>query len=98
MSKYKGDGILFDFGTFEVTKRELLASVSIVAVMLLIGILIGGKISNHQLDQNEKYNKAVKIESQNLFEYGMRTNIGSAFVYGDLAAVDTVTYPEIGGG
>ena len=98
MSKYKSDGVLFDFGTFEVTKRELLASVSIVAVMLLIGILIGGKISDYQLDQNEKYNKAAKIESQNLFEYGMRTNVGNAFVYGDLVAVDTVTYPEIGGG
>ena len=49
------------------------------------------------MDQNEKYNKAVKIETQDLFEYGMRTNIGNAFVYGDLLAVDTVTYPEIGG-
>ena len=27
----------------------------------------------------------------------MRTNVGNAFVYGDLKAVDTVTYPEIGG-
>lgn len=27
----------------------------------------------------------------------MRTNAGNAFVYGDLKAVDTVTYPEIGG-
>ena len=45
----------------------------------------------------KKYNKAIKIESQELFEYGMRTNAGNAFVYGDLKAVDTVTYPEIGG-
>ena len=29
--------------------------------------------------------------------YGMKTNIGNAFVYGDLEAIDTVTYPEIGG-
>ena len=27
----------------------------------------------------------------------MNTNVGNAFVYGDLEAVDTVTYPEIGG-
>ena len=27
----------------------------------------------------------------------MDTNVGNAFVYGDLKAVDTVTYPEIGG-
>ena len=87
----------FDFGNFEITKREILVSVSIVAIMLLIGVLNAGKISDYQLDKNEKYNKAIKIESQELFEYGMRTNAGNAFVYGDLKAVDTVTYPEISG-
>lgn len=87
----------FDFGNFEITKREILASISIVAIMLLIGVLIAGKLSDYQLDKNEKYNKAIKIESQELFEYGMRTNVGNAFVYGDLKAVDTVAYPEIDG-
>ena len=87
----------FDFGDFEITKREILASISIVAVMIMIGVLISGKISEHQMDENEVYNKAVKIESTDLFQYGMDTNIGNAFVYGDLEAVDTVTYPEIGG-
>lgn len=87
----------FDFGEFEITKREILASISIIAVMILIGILISGKISEYQMDKNEKYNKAVKIENQEMFQYGMDTNVGNAFVYGDLEAVDTVTYPEIGG-
>lgn len=87
----------FDFGDFEITKREILASVSIIAVMLIIGVLISSKISEHQMDKNEIYNKAVKIESIDLFQYGMNTNVGNAFVYGDLEAVDTVTYPEIGG-
>lgn len=32
-----------------------------------------------------------------LFRYGMRTNIGDAFVHGDLTAVDPVSYPEIDG-
>ena len=89
--------VLFDFGDFEITKREILTSISIIAIMLLIGLLIGDKIADYQRDQNEVYNKAVKIESQEIFEYGMRTNVGNAFVYGDLEAVDTVTYPEIGG-
>ena len=87
----------FDFGDFEITKREILASVSIIAVMILIGVLISGKISEYQMDKNEVYNKAVKIESTDLFQYGMDTNVGNAFIYGDLQAVDTVTYPEIGG-
>lgn len=85
------------FEKFDITKRELLVSISIIAVMLLFGVFIGDKINDYQMDRNEKYNKAVKIETQELFEYGMRTNVGNAFVYGDLKAVDTVTYPEIGG-
>lgn len=84
-------------GEFEITKREIIASVSIIAVLLLIGVLISGKISEYQIDMNEIYNKSVKITDPELFEYGMRTNIGNAFVYGDLEAIDTVTYPEIGG-
>ena len=93
MKKHNG----FDFGDFEITYREILASISIVAVMLLIGFVISGKISQIQSDKNAKYNKAVKIESADLFRYGMDTNVGNAFVYGELKAVDTVTYPEIGG-
>lgn len=87
----------FDFGDFEITKREIIASISIITVMILIGVLISGKISEHQMDKNEIYNKAVKIENTDLFQYGMDTNVGNAFVYGDLEAVDTVTYPEISG-
>lgn len=95
MREYGHRGI--DSGGFEITRREILASISIIAIMLLIGFLISNKISDYQLDRNEKYNKAVKIESPELFEYGMRTNVGNAFVYGDLKAIDTVTYPEIDG-
>ena len=74
----------WDFGNFEITKREIIASVSIIAVMLLIGVLISSKISDWQINRNDKYNKAVKIESTDLFQYGMETNIGNAFVYGKL--------------
>ena len=97
MSRYSYRRKGFDFGVFEITKREILASISIIAVMILISVLISSKISEHQMDKNEIYNKAVKIESTDLFQYGMDTNIGNAFVYGDLKAVDTVTYPEIDG-
>lgn len=64
--KYSGNG--FDFGDFEITKREILASISIVAVMILFGILISSKISEYQMDKNEIYNKAVKIENSEMFQ------------------------------
>ena len=92
----RGRGL--DFGEFEITFREILVSISIIAVMLLFGFVISGKISQSNIDKNEKYNKAIKIENdKDMFQYGMETNVGNAFVYGKLKAVDTVTFPEIGG-
>ena len=80
-----------------ITKREILASISIMAVMIMIGIFISSKISEYEMDRNEKFTKAVKIENTDLFQHGMDTNVGNAFVYGELKAVDYVTYPEIDG-
>ena len=95
--KYNGKGFEFEEFGFEITKREILASITIVAVMVLIGFFISSKIQEHTMDKNEIYNKAVKIEDKDQFKYGMDTNVGNAFVYGELKAVDPVAYPEIGG-
>ena len=81
----------------EITKREIIISISISAVMLIIGLFISGKITDIQNDRNAEYQKAVHIEDPELFQHGMDTNIGNAFVYGDLRAVDAVTFDEIGG-
>lgn len=86
-----------NFGDFEITIREIIASVTIVAVMFMMGFMISGRIEAHQMDKNAEYYKAVHITDSNMFLYGMETNLGNAFVYGSLQAVDSVTYPEIGG-
>lgn len=81
-----------------VTKREILFSVVIVCIMLTIGAIISGNINDAIMEKHQEYNTALQIDGdQNLFEYGMRTDVGNAFVYGELKALDTVTYPEIGG-
>jgi len=80
----------------EITKREIIASISIMSIMFVIGIFMAGLFNQKQMDQLEIYNTSVKIESSDLFRYSLDTNIGHAFVYGNLEAVDTVTYPEIG--
>lgn len=83
---------------FKITKREILISVIIISIMLLIGIVIHGNINDKLMLEYQRYNTALQIENDSdLFAYGMKTNIGNAFVYGDLKAVDTVTYPEIDG-
>ncbi len=81
----------------EITKKEILASISIVAVMMSLGFIISGRIQDSQNDKNDMYNKAVKITDSEQFQYGMRTNVGNAFVYGDLKCVDTVSWDGIDG-
>ena len=66
--------------------------------MLVFGVIISGNISESVMEKNQEYNTALQINNdKDLFEYGMRTNIGNAFVYGDLKAIDTVSYDEIQG-
>lgn len=84
-------------GGVEVTRREIMASITIVAVMFVIGILLSEKIEVRQMDKNAEYYKAVHITDPKMFQYGLDTSLGNAFVYGNLQAVDPVTYPEIGG-
>ena len=81
----------------EIKKREIIVSISILAIMLIIGVFIGNKISENQMDNNSKYNNAIKIEDSELFKYGMRTNVGNAFVYGELKAVDSIGYDGVEG-
>lgn len=81
-----------------VTKREVLFSIVIIAVMLVFGFMISSRISNSLMNDYQEYNTALQIDNnKDVFQHGMRTNIGNAFVYGELKAVDTVSYNEIEG-
>lgn len=81
----------------EITKREILVSIGIVAIMIIIGLFIDNKVSEYILDDNEQYYKALQIDSEDIFRYSMDTNIGNAFVHGKLEAVEPVSYQEIDG-
>lgn len=81
----------------EITKREIIVSIVIISILLIIGFFISEGITNTQNDKDAEYIKATHIEDTELFQYGMDTNIGNTFVYGDLIAVDTVTFDEIDG-
>lgn len=88
---------MIDLGEFTITKREILLSIAIIAVLLALGLWISDGITERQMDRNIVYDQALRVDSTDIFEYGMRTNVGNAFVYGDLKAVDTVSFPEING-
>lgn len=82
----------------KITKREVLFSIVIICFMLIIGIIISGNINDAVMEKQQEYITALQINNdKDLFEYGMRTDVGNAFVYGELKAVDTVTFDEIGG-
>ena len=86
------------YGKNEITKREVLFSIIIVAVLLIFGLTISGKISDNLLEEYQKYNTAIQINNeQNLFGYSLKTNVGYALIYGDLKAVDAVSYKEVNG-
>lgn len=88
---------MIEFGDFTITKRELFLSIAIFAILLALGLWISDGITERQMDRNLVYEQALRVNSADIFEYGMRTNVGNAFVYGDLKAVDTVSFPEIDG-
>lgn len=82
----------------EITKREILVSIVIVALMTTFGFMIAGHINDKAMEKQQEYNVALQIDGDSdLFQYGMKTNIGNAFVYGEVNTVDPVTYEEIGG-
>lgn len=81
----------------EIKKREVIASVVIVALMFIIGFAIDEKIRLSLLENYQTYDTAAQIDDKELFEYGMETNVGYAFVYGELKTLDPVSYPEVEG-
>lgn len=82
-----------------VTKREIIISIAIVAVMLIFGFMISDKIADARLDKLQEYNTALKIPDDNteLFQYALDTNVGNAFVEGKLKVTDPVSIEGLDG-
>lgn len=94
----KGQKVIYHGNGWDLTVREAVFSIAIFFLMLMFGFFLSEKIASGLDEQNQEYYQAVKIDGDTeVFQYGMRTNIGNAFVSGVLEAVDPVTYPEIGG-
>ena len=90
--------VLFNNYDIEITTREVLFSVIILIFMIITGFFIHEKIASYLDDKRQEYEQAIKINNdQELFDYGMRTGVGNAFVYGHLEAIDTVSLDEIEG-
>jgi hypothetical protein len=87
-----------NFGDFTITKREVIFSIVILAVMLTLGLMIHGSIDNAMMAKHQEYNMALRIDNNaDMFKYGMSTNVGNAYVYGVMNTVDPVSFEEIEG-
>ncbi len=78
-------------------KRQVILGVIVITIMTIIGVCISNKIRQDLLEKYETYDKAAKITSQAEFKNAIKTNVGNAFVYGNLEALDSVTFPELEG-
>ena len=82
----------------EITKREILASITIIGVMAILGILIDSKMNEAADEKSYTYNNSLQIkQDKELFQYGMKTSVGNALVYGKLTYVDGVSYDDVKG-
>lgn len=89
---------MWHFDGFSLSKREIIVSVVILALMLVFGFMIHGAINDSLMLEYQEYNTALQIDNdKEMFEYAMKTNIGNSFIYGEVKCADTVTYSEIGG-
>lgn len=89
---------MIHFDGFSVSKREIIVSIAIIALMIIFGLMIHGAINESLMLEQQKYNTALQINNDAaMFKYAMSTNVGNAFVYGEVRVVDPVTFDEIGG-
>lgn len=84
-------------GNYEVTLREVIFSITIVAVLYLIGFFIAGHIEHSANSKNLEYRQAAQISNTNEFAYALKTDIGNAFIQGKFEAVDTVSHNNLSG-
>lgn len=80
----------------EITKREILFSAIIICIMIFIGFFISNSISDDIRETNEVFYKSTKIDNeQDKFEYGMKTNIGTSLIYGEVNGETGVKHQDL---
>ena len=80
-----------------IKPREIAFSVAIVFVMVALGFLLGGKISDHIAETNEKFTTATQITDDQQFQYALDTDFGNVIAYGKLVAEQPVSADDLDG-
>lgn len=81
----------------EITKREILASVTILAVMVGIGVWLSAPILSKATERYFAVASSVVVNTDEEFDYISRTNAGRFLANGTLSVIDTVRIEELPG-
>ena len=81
----------------QITKREILASVTILAVMVGIGIWLSSPILSKATERYFAVASSVVINTDDEFDYISRTNAGRFLANGTMSVIDTVRIEELPG-
>lgn len=81
----------------KVTKREILFSTLIVAIMVGLGIWLSNPILSSVREKELEIASSVQVDSPEKFDYIRRTDAGNFLAEGVLEAVDPVSIPDIAG-
>lgn len=88
--------VLFNIGDYgEVTVREFIFGIMILAIYCILGFWIHGKIVNKINTHNSKYGNAYFIQDNATFKQAYEVEQGSdVFVYGKLESVGCVNFSD----
>lgn len=90
--------VLLDFGSWQITLRELLFSLLIVGILTVVGYFAAVGIERNVHAKQLTYRQAIQIDnSEDEFKLALETDIGSAFVEADLEAIDKVKHEKLNG-
>ena len=81
----------------EITKREILASVTILAIMVGIGVWLSAPILSKATERYFAVASSVVVNTDDEFDYISRTNAGRFLANGTLSVSDTVRIEELPG-
>lgn len=81
----------------EITKREILVSTTILAIMVGIGVWISNPIVGALTENALEVVSAVRVDDAEKFGYIKRTNVGTFLAEGELIANDTICLADFPG-
>lgn len=93
--KNDGNKVLIDFGSWEMTLREVIFGLLLFAIYIIGGLCIYEKIDRKIEDHNAKFNSAVWVTNDETFKNRIYSDSRDAFIYGDWSSIGYVTFDSL---